>query len=76
VRPGEHVFDEPLVPRDIDNPRLRAVGKIEVGKSQINRNAALFFFLEPIRILSGQRFDQAGFPLIDLAGGADDVGHL
>jgi hypothetical protein len=26
--------------------------------------------------LSRQRFDQAGFPVIDVAGGADDVGHV
>src|SRR5262245_22251590 len=76
VGAGEHIFDEPLVPRDIDNPRLRAVGKIEVGKSQINRNAALLFFLEPVRILSGQRFDQADVPVMDVASGAYDVGHL
>ncbi len=50
-------------------------GKIEVGKTQIDGDAALFFFLEPVGVLARQRFDQAGFPVIDMAGGADDVGH-
>ena len=76
VRAGEHVFDEALVARDVDDARLRAVGKIKVSKSQIDGDAALLFFLQPVRILSGQCFDQAGFPVIDMAGGADDVGHL
>src|SRR5262245_65055013 len=68
VRAGEHVFDEPLVPRYIDDTRLRAVGKIKVGEPEINRNAALLFFLEPIRILYGQRFDMSWFSVIDVAG--------
>ena len=53
VRSGEHVFDEALVARDIDDPCLRAIGKIKVRKPQINGDAALFFLLQPVRILSG-----------------------
>ena len=76
VRAGEHVFDEALVARDIDDARLRAVGKIKVSKPQINGDAALLFFLQAVCVLSGQCFDQAGFAVINMAGGADDVGHL
>src|SRR5262249_45420537 len=36
VRAGEQVFDELLVAGYFDDARLRAVGKIKVGKSQIN----------------------------------------
>ena len=76
VGAGEHVLDEPLVARDVDNARLRTVGKIKVSKSQINGDAALFFLLQAVCILSGQCFDQAGFTVINMAGGADNVGHV
>ena len=76
VRAGEHVFDEALVARDIDDARLRSVGKIKMSKPQINGDAAFLFFLQAVCILSGQCFDQAGFSVIDVAGGTDDVGHI
>jgi hypothetical protein len=76
VRTREHVFDEPFVSRDIDDSRLRAIGKVKMSKPQIDGDAALFFLLQAVCILSGQCFDQAGLPVIDVAGGADDVGHL
>ena len=75
VGAGEHVFNEAFVARDIHDTRPRTARKIKMGKPQINRDAALLFFLQPVRVLCGQRFDQAGLPVIDVAGGADDVRH-
>src|SRR5205807_10544292 len=75
VRTREHVFDEPFVSRDIDDSRLRHIGKVQMSKAQIDGDPALLFLLQPVRILSHQCFDQTGLPVIDVAGGADDVGH-
>src|ERR1051325_1495434 len=73
VRPGEHVADETLVSGDVDDSRLRAVGEVEMGEAQIDRYAALFFFLQPVGVLARQRLDQARLAVVDMAGGADDV---
>ena len=51
VGAGEHVFDEALVARHIDDARRSAVRQIEVGKSQIDRDAAFLLFLEPVGVL-------------------------
>jgi hypothetical protein len=72
VSAGEHVLDEAFMTGDINNPRRRSVGQIEVSEAEIDRNAALFFLFEPVGILPGQRFNQAGFSVINMSGGADD----
>jgi len=73
---GEHVLDKPLMAGDVDDAELRAVGQCEVREAQVDGDTALFFFLEPVGVLAGERFDQTGFTVIDMAGGADDVGLL
>ena len=75
VGAGEHVLDEALVAGHVDDARRSAVGQIEMGEAEIDGDAALFFFLEPVGVGAGERFDQAGFTVIDVAGGADDVRH-
>ena len=75
VRAGEHVLDKSLVAGHVDDARRSTVGQIEMSKTEIDGDAALFFFLEPVGVGAGERFDQAGFTVIDVAGGADDVGH-
>src|SRR5713226_6244257 len=72
---GEHVFDEPLVTGNIDNPRGCSVGKVEVRKTEIDGDAALFFFLEAVGVLAGQRFDQAGLAVVYMSGCPDNVRH-
>jgi hypothetical protein len=41
-------------------------------KANINRDSAALFFLEAIGIDSGQRFDQSGFSVVDVAGRPHD----
>src|SRR3984893_18791650 len=72
VRASQHVADETLVAGDIDHAGARAVGQGEVGEAQIDRNPALFLFFEAVGVLAGERLDQRGFTVIDMAGGADD----
>src|ERR671923_520193 len=46
-----------------------------MSEAQIDGDAALLFFFKPVGVLPGERFDQAGFAMIDMSGGADDIGH-
>ena len=48
-------------------------------KSQINRDAAGFFFGQTIGIRSGQRFDECALAMVDVTCGGEDemfVRHL
>src|SRR5260221_1522411 len=72
----DHISNETLVAGNIDNPDVNLFalrsGEIEFGKSEIDRNAARFFFRQSVRISSGQRFDQCALAVIDVAGGGED----
>ena len=47
-------------------------GQIQVGEPEIDGDAPLFFFLQPIGVLAGERLDEACLPVVDVPGGADD----
>ena len=72
VRAGQHVADEALMAGDVDDAGARAVGQREVGEAEIDRNPALLLLLEAVGVLAGERLDQRGLAVIDMAGGADD----
>ena len=67
---GEHRPHEPFVTGNV-NERDARVANGGVRKPELDGDAALFFFLEAIRIDPGQRPDQRAFPVIDVAGRAD-----
>ena len=75
MRAGQHISNETLMPRHVDNARLRAIGEIQVREAQIDGNAALFFFLEAVGVTTGQDTDQTGLSMVDMSGGSDDIGH-
>jgi hypothetical protein len=75
VSAGEHIFDKSLMSGHVDDARGSAIRQVEVGETQVDGDAALFFFFEPVGVLAREGFDQAGLAVIDMAGGADDVGH-
>src|SRR3989442_1752366 len=54
--------------------RRRAVAARDFSRASpaTHRNPALFLFLEAVGVLAGERLDQRGFAVIDMAGGADD----
>ena len=60
--PCEHVAHEALVPGDIDKSEAQGFaigrGQFEVGKSDVDGDAAAFFFFEAVGIDAGQGFDQ------------------
>ena len=73
---GQHVAHEALVAGDIDEAqaKLAAVwsGEFEVSKTNIDGDAAPFFFFEPVGVNAGEGLDQRGLAVIDMSGGADD----
>ena len=75
MRSGQHVADEALVPGHIDDSRARRIRQREVREAEIDRDAALLLFLEPVGVLTGQRLDQSGLSVIDMTGCPDDRGR-
>ena len=59
-------------------PRRRSsplgAGRFEVGKADVDGDAAPLLFFEAIGIDAGERFDQRGLAVVDVPGGADDDG--
>ena len=77
ARAGEHILDEFFMSRHIDDARLRAVVKVEVGKAQLDRNAALLFLDQPVGVNARERLDKKRLSVVYMARGADDnVFHL
>ena len=71
--PGQHVLDEPFVPRDVDERDVDA-GDGLMGEAEVDGDAAGFLLLEPIGIGARQGADQRALAVIDVTGGADDYG--
>jgi hypothetical protein len=69
---GKHVLDEALVAGHVHHSDLDAAGEVEMGKAQVNRYAALFLFPEAIGVDAGERLDERGLAVVDVAGGAYD----
>src|SRR5258708_30084097 len=68
---GEHVADEAFVPRDVHDARLQSVAQRQWGESQIDRNATALLFFPAIGVDAGERLDQGGLAVVDVAGRAD-----
>ena len=69
---GEHVCDEPLVARHIDEPNL-ATGRQRAPRvSQIDRQPAPFLFRPAVGIDTGQTNDQRRLAVIHVAGRRHD----
>ena len=50
----------------------RTSSSFEESKAEIDGDAAALFFFETVGIRAGERFDERGFAVVDVAGGADD----
>ena len=73
---GEHVADEVLMPRDIDDPDVRTVGKSQPREPEVDRHPALALLGQAVGIDARQRGDEGGFSVVDMAGSRDDAGRL
>ena len=75
---GQHVADEALVAGNIDKAdadRLaRRAGQIQVGKADIDGDAAALFFFQAVGVDAGQGAHQRALAVVDVAGGADNDG--
>jgi hypothetical protein len=75
---GEHVAHETLVPGDIDEAKaqifiVRSL-QVQVREADVDGDPATLLFFETIGVDAGERFDEGGFAVIDVAGGADNDG--
>ncbi len=68
---GEHVADEAFVAGDVDEAEAEIIF-FEKCETEIDGDAAALFFGEAIGMRAGEGFDERGFAVIDVAGGADD----
>ena len=69
---GDHVLDKSLVAGNVDDAGARAVGQIQIGEAQVNRQAPPLFFLRRIRIDTGQGLYQGRLAMVYVAGRPDD----
>ena len=69
---GQHVLDEALVPRHVDEADLVVVGE-PAGEAEVDGDPAPLLLGEAIGVDARQRFDERGLPVIDVAGRADDA---
>jgi hypothetical protein len=72
--PGQHVADEALMARHIDEAKHRAIGQRVVGEAQVDRHAALLFLRQAVGVDAGERLHQQRLAVVDMAGGGDDHG--
>src|ERR1017187_7369307 len=74
----QHVAHKTLVAGHIDKTETQdfAVwrGQFEVGKSDVDGDAAALFFFQAIGVNAGQGLYQRSFPVVDMAGGTYDDG--
>src|SRR6185312_16059880 len=78
ANPGKHVAHEPLVPGHIDEPKSQPftgwAWQLRVCKTQIDGYSAALFFPQSVGIDPSKGLDQRGFPMIDMAGSANNDG--
>ena len=74
--PASMFLIRPSWPGTSTMPEAVAAGNVEGGEAEVERDAALFLFLEPVRVRSGERLYKARFSVVDMSGSAeDDVFH-
>jgi hypothetical protein len=71
VRSGEHVLYETFVTRNVDKSDAQII-QLEIGKAEIDGDAATFFFRKAIGIGAGQSAHKGALAVIDMTGGADN----
>ena len=67
----QHVPHKSLVPRHIHQPQP-SLPELQKRESQVNRDAAPFFFFQAVGVRAGERLDQRGFAVVDVSSGADN----
>ena len=72
----QHVSHKALVTRHIhkanDPRRIARARQRQIREAQINRHATCALFRQAVGVDAGQRANERGFAMIDMAGGSDD----
>ena len=68
---GDHRADEALVPGHVDERQHAAVADLERRVAELDRDAAPLLLRQPVGVLAGQRPDEPGLAVVDVAGCAD-----
>src|SRR5271155_1994054 len=69
---SQHVADKPFMPWHIDHACASAIRQTEPSEAEVNRDAAILLFLKAVSVLTGERLDQRGLAMVDMAGCADN----
>ena len=72
AHPGQHVLDEALVAGDVHEAQAQRGRQLEVREAEVDGDAAPLLFFQAVGIDPGQRFDERGLAVIDVARGSDD----
>ena len=67
-----HRAQEPLVARHVDHPGLPDPGQGEMSVASLEGDAAPLLLGQPVGVDAGERLDQRGLAVVDVARGADD----
>ena len=70
-RPGDHVADEPLVPRHVHDAE-RLVAERQPGEADVDGDAAGALLREAVAIDAGERLDERSLAVVDVPGGAEN----
>ena len=68
---GEHVLDEALVSRHIHDAGVASAGQRQPGEAKVDGHAARLLLGEAVGVDAGERGDERGLAVVDVAGGAD-----
>jgi hypothetical protein len=74
--PGDHGSDEPLVSGHVDERQSPAVRELERRVAEIDRDPALLFLGQPVRVLAGERPHEPRLAVVDVAGRSDGQRHV
>ena len=78
VDPGrarDHRAHEALVAGHVDEGEAAPVGQLERGVAEVDGDAAPLLLRQAVGVLPGQRPDEPGLPVVDVAGRADRQRH-
>jgi hypothetical protein len=67
----EHIFYKSFVAGDVYDANCEPVGVSKVCETQVNGDAALFLFLEPVRVYACQRLHKSALAVVDVSCGAE-----
>jgi hypothetical protein len=71
-RSGDHVVDEFLVARHIDDAQAQPGGQGQRGEAQFDRDASLLLLFQSVRVDPGEGPHEGGLAVIDMSRGAED----